>query len=300
MTSVLKAPRPRVDLVWVGVVLANWTIIAAAVTLAWLWGHIAGYLLAVFVIGTRQHALAVLAHDATHFHVSRSKRLNDFLANLLAAWPIGYSFSGYRRWHFEHHRTVGTDANPELVMYRMFGEKWSEDANPLWLFLTDLLGFGAYEVLVLWHDLLQWRPLQPAWRRVEEDIGLILWPITMTALIGIACGWRHAAVTFVLWYGSLFTSFFAVYRLRCYTEHIGTEWTHRMEQPPLWQRLIYLPANTWLHWEHHTLPSVPLRRFKQAPQEFEALALARHVDWARSRANATEPSGAPAETAPTA
>src|SRR5207245_10893270 len=113
---------------------------------------------AISTIGTRQHALAMLGHDGTHYHVSRAKRLNDVLTNLFAAWPLAFSSSGYRRWHLEHHRTVGTGADPELMMYRMFGKKWSPDASPRKLFLTDLIGLGSFELLVLWYDLMKWRP----------------------------------------------------------------------------------------------------------------------------------------------
>jgi fatty acid desaturase len=271
MTQPLKTPRPRLDVAWMAAVLGSWGVIVCVILAALQWNHIVGYLLAVFVMGTRQHALAVRAHDATHYHVSRNKRFNDLLANLFAAWPIGYSFSGYRRWHFEHHRTVGTDSNPELMMYRIFPKKWSEDARQLKLFVGDLVGLGSFEALVLWHDLMQWRPLRPVWRRVEETFGLVLWPVTAASLIGITFGWRVTIVTALLWYGALFTAFFAVYRLRCYTEHIGTESTHRLTRPPLWQRLVYLPADTWLHWEHHNWPSIPLRHFKHASKELEGL-----------------------------
>ncbi len=270
MAGAKRVRRPVLNLHWLTAVGVNWLVIAVAVGLACHTGHLAAYLVAAFVIGTRQHALAVLLHDATHFHVSRSKAFNDLLANLFVAWPMAFSSSGYRRWHLQHHRSVGTDADPELMMYRMFGRKWSPDANRLKLYFTDLMGMGSYELLVLWYDLLQWRPGEPKRRLVAETAGLLLWPVAMiTLLIGLL-GWRSALAVALLWYGSLFTSFFAAYRLRCYSEHIGTEWTHRLGQPPLWQRLLYLPANTWMHWEHHTWPAIPLRQIKRTVSQLEA------------------------------
>jgi len=288
----IKVRQPALDLVWIGAVAGNWLVVATAMVLALQWNNPVGYLLAVFVIGTRQHALAVRSHDGTHYHLSRNKRLNDFITTLLAAWPMAYSSSGYRRWHFEHHRTVGTDADPELLMYRQFGRKWRDGADRLKLFLTDLAGFGSYELLVLWYDLMQWRPSEPAWRRRLEELGLILWPLVAAGLLTLAFGWRSAVAVALMWYGALFTSFFAVYRMRCYSEHIGSEWTHQLELPPLWERLLYLPANTWLHWEHHTWPSVPLRRFKQAPQRLEAAA-----ELQRPRADRAKPASAEVQAA---
>ena len=273
-----RAPKVRRSLLnpfWFAATAANWLAIVAAIVLAFNLNHIVAYAVAVLVIGTRQHALAVLSHDATHFHVSRSKRLNDLLSNLLAAWPMAFSSSGYRRWHLQHHRTVGTEDDPELMMYRKFGSKWSPGASRVKLFVTDLMGLGSYELLVLWHDLLQWRPPEPAWRRIEETLGLLLWPAIAAGVAIWSLGWRAALVLALLWYGSLFTSFFAVYRLRCYSEHIGTEWTHRLAKPPLWQRLLYLPANTWMHWEHHTWPAIPLRQMRHAVPALEAAERAR-------------------------
>lgn len=282
MPPTLKTPRPILDLTWLSAVFTQWVVIVTAMAMAWQWGHMLGYYLAVFVIGTRQHALAILGHDATHFHVSRSRRINDLAAYILVACPIGYSFSGYRRWHFEHHRTVGSDGNPELNLYRRFDKKWSADANRFKLFVTDLLGCGSYEAIVLWDDLMRWRPLRRPWQRVAEEFSLVSWPISAACLIGVTCGWWTSLVIAVLWYGALFTSFFAVYRLRCYTEHVGSGSTHRLSQPPLWQRLLHLPSNTWLHWEHHTWPSIPLRQFKQAPELFGRMTTRRDNEYAES------------------
>lgn len=290
MARTPKVDRPAINLHWLTGIFANWAVVVAAIALAVYVNNPIVYALAVLVIGTRQHALAVMLHDATHYHVSRSKWLNDLLANLLVAWPFPFTSSGYRRWHFEHHRTVGTDADPELMMYRKFGPKWAPEANRVKLFFTDLIGLGSFEMLVLWDDLMRWRPPLPLSRRLAEVAGMIAWPLGMATLLALWLGWRDMLIVAALWYGSIFTSFFAVYRLRCYSEHIGSEWTHRLTKPPLWERLLYLPANTWMHWEHHTWPAIPLHQMQQSVEDLEAtgnadaLAHLREADTARTRA----------------
>ena len=52
------------------------------------------------------------------------------------------------------------------------------------------------------------------------------------------------------------TTFWAVFRLRVYMEHVGTDETHRVHLS-LFQRALFAPHNIWIHWEHHTHPSVP-------------------------------------------
>lgn len=278
MTPELGASGPRLDVAWVIAILANWLVITAAIVCAFHLGNWAIYLLAVFVIGTRQHALAVLGHHAAHFHVSNNIRINDLLANLFAAWPIGYSLSGYRRSHFEHHRTAGSDADPELTLHRMFPRKWSADANQFRLFVTDIFGFGSYELLLLWTNLMRWQPLTPASRRIEEYLGLALWRIGAVILIALIYGWMASAAAVLLWYGALLTTFFAAYRLRCLHARIAGTQPYGGKQPALWQRLLYLPANSWLVWEHYAWPSIPLRRLKsQAGVAARPVSAANHL-----------------------
>lgn len=252
----------RLDAGWVASTLANWAIITAAIAYSCHLANWASYILAAFVIGTRQHALAVLGHHAAHFHVSRIKRLNDLLANLFVAWPIGYSLSGYRCSHFEHHRTVGSEGDPELALSRVFPKKWSADASRPWLFFTDLLGFGSYELLLLWHDLMRWQPQTPTWRRIEEYVGLGFWRIGAVVLIALIFGWSASLTAVVLWYGALSTSFFGTYRLRCLHAAIARTERYGGGQPALWRRLLYLPANSWLLCEHYAWPNIPLRHLK--------------------------------------
>ena len=69
----------------------------------------------LIVIAARQHALGILAHDGAHGLICRNRVLNDLLASVLCEWPLMSNLSGYRAFHFKHHRTVGTPDDPELI-----------------------------------------------------------------------------------------------------------------------------------------------------------------------------------------
>jgi len=253
---------PLFDHWWLAAVLRNWLCIALAGSFACWAENALAYAIAILVIGTRQHALVVLQHDGTHYHISRSKRLNNLAMDILTAWPLGFSSSGYRRYHFAHHRFLGREGDPELETYGRFPRKWSAQANVCRLLFSDLIGFGVGELLGLWSDIMRSRDPEARVERYIEIVGMLLWPAAMSALLVAFGDWGLFGRVAALWYVSLFTSFVAVFRLRAYTEHIGSEWTHRLQKPLLWQRLLYLPENTWLHWEHHTWPGIPLRRLK--------------------------------------
>ncbi len=88
-------------------VVLDWLVIAAAIGVALRFDHPAVTTLAVLVIGGRQHALTVIAHDAVHHRFLPDRRLNDWLGDLLVAWPVFLSVRAFRTVHGPHHRFTG-------------------------------------------------------------------------------------------------------------------------------------------------------------------------------------------------
>src|SRR6266403_445901 len=72
---------------WVLAAACEWGTILALMWLCDTWPHPLLWVTAIILIGSRQHALAVLVHDGAHFLVNRSRRCNDRLSNYLAAYP---------------------------------------------------------------------------------------------------------------------------------------------------------------------------------------------------------------------
>lgn len=204
--------------------------------------------LAVFVIGTRQHAILVLGHDGSHGQISRNGRVNDWVANLFAFWPFGIGVSAYRKFHFAHHRYMGTDADPEFFQKKNCAPAYDLPATPrhlIRLAMTALVGEGIGGLVYFIKYLAVRSPLRDKVGPIVTwlAISLVLWQFNV---------WWVAA----LWFVALATSFGAVFRLRVWTEHMGTADVHRISARFIY-RLIFLPHNTWCHFEHHHFPSVP-------------------------------------------
>ena len=72
------------------------------------------YILAVAFIGSRQHALLVLMHDGVHYRLLRNRRLNDWMSEVMLAWPHLVSARQYRKNHFGHHKYLNTAEDPDL------------------------------------------------------------------------------------------------------------------------------------------------------------------------------------------
>lgn len=231
---------------WLLAASVDWCLIAATFALvAWL-DHPLAYALAVFPLGSRQQALGALFHDAAHRLVARGRLANDAAGSLLSAWPLGLSLGGYRRYHFAHHRLLGSEGDPEISHKRAIPQ-WALPASPLRVFRDfsgDLLGLGLPHLAAAGGLT---RPVSFA-----EAGGLGLFWLAVLAIT-----WKlHMIWVPALWVASIATVFWSGVRLRIWTEHLGTTDTHRIDVPP-WLAHLIMPHSIGLHWEHHHWPAVP-------------------------------------------
>lgn len=82
----------------------------------------------------------------------------------------------------------------------------------------------------------------------------IFWLVVLT---GAVVTQNLALVAF--WFISAVTVFWALFRIRMYSEHTGTTSTHRFRRMPLME-YAFFPHNTWLHFAHHKHPNIPFYR----------------------------------------
>lgn len=199
---------------WKTAFLLDWLVILLAFKLLWL-------PLAVLVIGTRIHAIAILAHDGAHWNAS------EFMAKL-AFGLIGVNLKKYRKFHFEHHAKLGTYEDPEL---RVHTPNW--DAFSWKCLLKDLSGLSAIEMMRIW-----------------RFAGGEYWRMGLTlAVFAIV-----SPVFAVAWMMAIGTSFMACFRLRAVIEH-----GHAFRITPLME-LVLFPHNCRYHAEHHANPSIPFHK----------------------------------------
>jgi fatty acid desaturase len=262
-TAELRTLSHRSLFPWLRDAVIDWVAIAAAIGLFQLWPNPITAIAAILIVGNRQHALAILGHDGTHYTISRNAAFNDFLTNLLCFWPLGLTVSGYRALHYAHHKHTGTQHDPELGHKRIRAPQWDLPNTPsriLRYALLDLIGYSLADYLIIV------RFSKPARRR--EYAPLVLTHLVATSIL-IACGgWKVVA----LWYYCLPTSFMMSFRLRLWLEHQGTGNTQRLVLTRL-QGAILAPHNAWHHWEHHKYPTIPYHRLPAARQRLDGPAV---------------------------
>jgi len=243
----IKKLNTRGAAYWLKDAAIDWTVMAAAIALFSVTNNPFIFVLSVFIVGNRQHALGLLGHDGTHYTLSYNRNLNDFLTNLFAWWPIGLTMSGYRNLHNMHHKYVGTPNDPEVIYKHIKAEQWSLPSKPLdvlKLAAKDMIGFGAddYFTILKYAKPVSNRALIP----------LAFLHITFISASILAGFWQIPLV----WYTSMLTAFPMFFRLRLWLEHQGTDYVQRLHLNKV-EGAILAPHLAWYHWEHHACPTVP-------------------------------------------
>ena len=248
---------------WLKDAILDWGVILGAAGIVHLFSNPLTWLLALLVIGNRQHALAILGHDGTHFTLSHNRKLNDYLTNLMAFWPIGLTVSGYRALHFKHHKHTGTEDDPELGHKRSRSPQWDLPARPsriLKYAALDIVGGSFPDYLII---LKYSKPDKPS-----EYIPLLCFHTIAVTVLAVSGLWWAG----LLWYAGLVTTFMMSFRLRLWLEHQGTDDTQRLSLT-WWQAPPLAPHNSWMHWEHHKYPTIPYHRLPQARQRLDGPAI---------------------------
>ena len=223
----------------------DWMVILASLMAAAIYPTWWVIVPAMFVLGTRLHALGVLGHEATHYCISRNRKLNDTIGVLFCFWPLGASLAGYRHFHQRHHRHLGTDQDPERHFYQ--SEIWKipvAPGKPLQRFFIGCVGGHIVEFGKLLQSLLP--------RSKAEWLGIPLWWATFAMTLALS-GHLWLLVVYAI---TIPTIFWALIELRGWTEHRGIAETHRYQTHWLIREILF-PHNVWMHYEHHQWCYIP-------------------------------------------
>jgi fatty acid desaturase len=230
----------------------------------WAW------LLVVPLIGARQHALAVLAHDASHFRLLPGPRTNDTTGNVLLAWPVFISVEGFRHFHGLHHRFLAGERDGNRPLWRTHAAdgglvpEWRFPKTPAGLarvvlaraaFLTGLWWIVRGSIFGLFFGVSRGKAaIRLAFYLLAAAlvIHIGLWPTVLRFWLVPFCTW-HIGIQYV--------------RLIC--EHSAVRsgsrsYAQTRTTIPGWLgRTFVLPRNVGFHLEHHWYPSVPFYRLPE-------------------------------------
>lgn len=264
---------------WVGLrtVAGIWGTIAVTLAVVALLPHPLVILVALFILGGRQLALAVAMHEAAHNSLFRRRALNEWCGQWLSAYPVFQDMLRYRQHHLSHHRYTGTDQDPDLklasdfpITRASFARKVLRDLSGITgakVMLGSLLMLGGrmrYDVSgnVQMIDQSQFtlgQQLANAWRGLRG-------PLVIQLLLVAACWACGAPWLYLVWLGAWMSTAQLFLRIRSISEHALTPDPYdalnsaRTTAARWWERLFYAPLNVNYHLEHHMLVAAPMHQ----------------------------------------
>lgn len=273
-------------------VLWTWTTIAAIFAMLAIWPNVLTFVIAVILLGGRQLALFILAHDAAHRTLFRTHALNDAVGDWLAARLIFNDVTRYRAHHLRHHTHTGTDGDPDLSLVRPFPTTQRSLLKRFWRDLSGQTGVRRLvaqflmDIGVFGYTVAAEVERLPRAGRSRGDYLLaglrnflpsVLAQVALAALLA-ALGqlWLYSA-----WAVAYLTTFSLYVRVRSMAEHACTELSAhpmrntRTARAGLLARMTFAPLNVNYHREHHLLASVPWYRL---PRMHRVLRARGHVE----------------------
>jgi fatty acid desaturase len=268
-------------------VLADCAVIAVAVAAGSVWWPNPFVLLiSILIIGTRQHALFVVAHDAAHYLLYDNRLLNEIVGRA-CAMVQGLSMCTYRVIHRLHHNNLYGELDPDTALHGGYPrgkaylvKKLLKDLSGLtaWKTYAYFLG-GAPALNTATHVAV--RPLDDTSAKLRSDAlhdrnAVIAFHVCAMILFA----WNGYLVQYlVLWVLPLVTVVQALLRLRAIAEHGATTdfssplTAARTNLGPAWLTWLLFPHHVNYHVEHHLYASVPHYRLLELHAELRKQGL---------------------------
>ena len=265
-------------------VLHDLAVIGAciAVALTW-WPNPVVVGVAVILIGTRQHALFVIAHDAAHYLLYERRWLNDAVGRACATVQ-GLSMCTYRVIHRMHHNNLYGELDPDTALHGGYPRGRSYLFRKL---LKDLCGLTAWKTYAYFlggapalntQTNVALRPLDDTSQKLRREARSDRNAVVLFHLVTILAFWSAGYLTeyLVLWVLPLVTVVQAILRLRAIAEHGATTdfssplTAARTNVAPGWLEWLIFPHHVNYHIEHHLYASVPHYRLRELHREMVA------------------------------
>lgn len=246
-------------------IIADWSIIILAIGFTHFYFNPLTYILAIMIIGARQHALGILGHDAAHHMLYKNKTLNDVVGCFLLSWPIYFNLHNYRRRHLDHHSYLNTRKDPDYI--KKFSFPLEKKYSP---FIFGVpFGLGILFFLVNLHKLYKYNlnPLEKGVSRYENlfKVTFICYHIILYSILTYFKLWE---AYLLFWLIPLLVWGIFVTRVRILIEHSGIyrhskQFHTRIIYTNIFDKLFLTAHNMNYHFTHHVYPTVPWYNLKK-------------------------------------
>ncbi len=207
--------------------------------------------------GRAARGLECLVHEASHYNISRNRRINDLLADFVCAWPVLSQVAKYRKSHLVHHRAFGHATDPDRIR--------SEKLDLLTLDRSNGFTFARGIAIRLFPYVPGW------WWAIGVDVGTVLRFVLWHSLFVLLPASIFLGVAAALWLWVLMWGipvFFVLPVIRFIAEAAEHDYDERIGETQVifkttWSNVgwihhwLFHPHNDGFHAVHHLYPSVP-------------------------------------------
>ena len=256
----LKIIRKKRDWINVVSISMNWLQILAAMALFFYFPNVLTFLLSVIVIGSRQFALAVLAHDGAHNLLFSNEKINDFVSQWFCAFPLFSDNRPYRPYHLAHHRFTESENDPDISLSAPFPITKASFRRKVIRDLTGQTGFKRYSIALKSIFSSEADNFKGKIKKISDKIsGFLITNLVIFSLITILSHW---SIYFLLWWIPAFTYYSLIVRIRNIAEHSVTPGetnlnNTRTTKASFLTRYLLVPHHVNFHLEHHLFTNCP-------------------------------------------
>lgn len=245
-----KLKKPSL-LIAFAVILIDWTVIFLAVGLTIY--NILFFPVSLLIIGSRQRALMILLHEASHYLLASDRQANDGLAKIFICPPLLKNLANYRKGHNDHHKYLG---HPE------------KDGD----FLHDPDGLKAgWQAFYFQHVFARRTSIVKSTvnnlnrLNTQEFKKLIAWWCIFLGFIALIVGVKYAIAFILLWGMARVTTYHLLNTFAMLSDHVGLfpgsilgfTRNHPADSLLSW---LFHPHASGYHITHHLAPNIPFYR----------------------------------------
>jgi fatty acid desaturase len=241
----------------------DWLVIGAAIGLG-IWAEtLIATTVCLFVIGSRQHALLLLMHDAAHRRLHPNPIVNEWVSDVFCALPLFVTTASYRASHFAHHRHTNTGLDPDWVR-RQGDVEWRFPKSRVELTILLLKQVGGLNAAGMIAKALRFGRAKSsgppsASAYASRTLVRVVFYTGVAATLTYFGAWTQFLLFWVL---PVVTSLALLMRIRSIAEHFGLSYADELSSsrnvmPTAAERLFLGLHSSHLHLDHHLYPSVP-------------------------------------------
>lgn len=232
-------------------IVTSWAQIAIAIYFGCATSSIVIKIVVIWFVGLKQYALGeVLAHEASHYNVFATRKLNKNLQWMFSS-PFFVDVMEYRSFHLSHHKDLGGKTDDLWDTYNNIGLNSRPPTNffVVW-FIQPICGYISY--LFVRDEIL------------SIDFGRWKWWIAAYLMIFIACVVAHHPWVFILyWVVPYIWCFPSYFHWQEIEDHYNTRGIARDRAGLIRNTFAF---NTGFHYCHHIAPYIPWYNLPKAHQ----------------------------------